>query len=129
MFYRLIQLLETNIYFGNDTSSIYSRLLLINLGFQGLVFFILMSNLYEINNFYIIICSIISIYIIFEACKTDFNKANITPFSVNIGTLNFYIKIKFILLILYYIYVLLYYCVYLIFLHKNTHNHILYNNI
>lgn len=36
-----------------------------------------MSNLYEINNFYIIICSIISIYIIFEACKTDFNKANI----------------------------------------------------
>lgn len=77
MFYSLIQFFETNIYFGNDTSSIYSRLLLINLGFQGLIFFVLMTNLYEINNFYIIISSIISIYIMFEACKTDFSKANI----------------------------------------------------
>ena len=79
MFYSLIQFLEANIYYlGSDPSSIYSRLILINLGLQGLVFFILMNQIFVINNFYLISCAIISIYTIYQALSTNFKKVEIS---------------------------------------------------
>jgi len=78
MFYSLIQFFEANIhYYGQDASSIYSRLLLMNLGFQGLVFFILMGQIIEVNNYYFLICGIISLFIIYRALSTDFKKADV----------------------------------------------------
>ena len=79
MFYSLIQFLEANIYYlGSDPSSIYSRLILINLGLQGLVFFILMNQIFIINNFYLISCAIISIYTIYQALSSNFKKVEIS---------------------------------------------------
>jgi len=78
MFYSLIQFFEANIhYYGQDASSIYSRLLLMNLGFQGLVFFILMGKIIEVNNYYFLICGIISLFIVYRALSTDFKKADV----------------------------------------------------
>ena len=71
--------MEANIYYlGLDSSSIYSRLILINLGLQGLVFFILMNQIFIINNFYLISCAIISIYTIYQALSTNFKKVEIS---------------------------------------------------
>lgn len=48
MFYSLVQLFEAFIYYnGKSASEIYSRLLLLNLGFQGLVLFLLASQCYK----------------------------------------------------------------------------------
>lgn len=78
MFYSLIQFFEANIhYYGNSSSEIYSRLLLINLGFQGLVFFVLMSDIIEIPTYYMIICIIIAISIMYMALSPDFQKATV----------------------------------------------------
>jgi hypothetical protein len=78
MFYSLVQFFEANIYYyGNSASSIYSRLLLLNLGFQGLIFFVLMSDIFEISSFYIIISIIIALTIMYIALSPDFEKATV----------------------------------------------------
>ncbi len=52
MFLSLIQLFEALIYYnGISASEIYSRLLLLNLGFQGFVFFTLVNNVTYITPF------------------------------------------------------------------------------
>ena len=78
MFYSLVQFFEANIhYYGNTASSIYSRLLLINLGFQGLVFFVLMSDIFEIPSYFMIISVIIALSIMYMALSPDFEKATV----------------------------------------------------
>ena len=78
MFFSLVQLCEAVIYFiGNDDSTLVSRLLLINLGLQGLVFFFLANYFINVNPIYFIITGIISIYITFTAISKDFKSANV----------------------------------------------------
>lgn len=78
MFFSLVQLCEAVIYLlGNDESTLPSRLLLINLGLQGLVFFILANYFITVNPIYFIITGIISIYIVFCALGEDFQSAKI----------------------------------------------------
>jgi hypothetical protein len=73
LFYTFVQLFEALIYYNNIT--IYSRLLLINIGLHGLVFMIQLNNNTPINKNYIYICAIISIIIIYKSLKSDFKKA------------------------------------------------------
>lgn len=76
LFYTLIQLFEALIYYNNLT--IYSRLLLIDLGLQGLVFMLLINHyITPINKIYIYICVVISLFVIYNALKSDFTKATI----------------------------------------------------
>lgn len=65
MFYTMIQFFELKIYLNkeNKNNQIYKKLLLLNLGFQGLVFFLLASFIYKINSIYIIICLLVSFII------------------------------------------------------------------
>jgi hypothetical protein len=74
LFYTFIQLFEALIYYNNLT--IYSRLLLLNLGLQGLVFMIQLNNYIPINKNYIYICAIISIFITYKSLQTNFKKAS-----------------------------------------------------
>jgi hypothetical protein len=76
MFYSLVQIFEANIYFKSN-QELNSRLLLINLGFQGLVFFILMSYIYEINSIYIIISILVSIIILIKGLSENFKEITI----------------------------------------------------
>lgn len=79
MFYTLVQFFEANIYLhGTSSPEIYSKLLLINLGFQGLVFFYLMSQIIVINPVYLFICGVISFFILIEAIKSNFSKATVS---------------------------------------------------
>jgi hypothetical protein len=73
LFYSLVQLLEALIYKNNK--EIYSRLLLINLGLQGLVFILLLNNYTPINYNYIYIFSIIALYITYISIQPNFSKA------------------------------------------------------
>lgn len=75
MFYSLVQLFEAFIYYhGESANEIYSKLILINLGFQGLVFFVLMSQTFMINNFYLMISAIISLGILIYSLSPTFEK-------------------------------------------------------
>lgn len=79
MFYSLVQFFEANMYYyGSNASDIYSRLLLLNLGFQGIVFFYLLSSVIKIDSIYFIICGLISLYILLESIKPDFKAASIS---------------------------------------------------
>ena len=66
MFYTMIQFFELRIYQTNNSDMISKKLLLLNLGFQGLLFFVLMSLLYKINGIYIWICGLVSFIIVIE---------------------------------------------------------------
>ena len=46
-------------------------MLLLNLGFQGLVFFLLASYIYKINSIYLIICGLVSFLIILSAFQNN----------------------------------------------------------
>ena len=76
MFYSFIQIFEANIYFKSN-QELNSRLLLINLGFQGLVFFLLMSYIYEINSIYIVISIFVSIIILIKGLSENFKEITI----------------------------------------------------
>ena len=54
MFFSLVQLCEAIIYYNYnyDVSIFFKRMILINLGFQGLVFFTLMNQIFIIPNIY-----------------------------------------------------------------------------
>ncbi len=76
MFYSMIQLFEVLLYsncFTND--ELYSRLILLNLGFQGLIFFLLVSNYQSVNIIFIAIMSIISLGVSFFSLSDNFIKA------------------------------------------------------
>lgn len=94
IFYSLVQLLEAIMYYyGNDTPEIYSKLLLINLGAQGLIFFILLNYIYKIPNIYFYLALFISFYTILETMQSDFKKITLTPtiqwnfMNLNVGVL------------------------------------------
>lgn len=73
LFFTCVQLFEALIYYNNKT--IYSRLLLINLGFQGLVYALSLNNCIPINRNYIYIFIMISLYISYRALQSNFQKA------------------------------------------------------
>lgn len=78
MFYSFVQLCEAFIYYyGKDESTMASRSLLINLGLQGIIFFILINYYVKVNAVYFFICGMISLFIIFKATQKDFKSANI----------------------------------------------------
>ena len=75
MFYTLIQYFEFNMYKYKDVD-LNSRLLLINLGSQGFVFFLLMNKLYNVNTLYLIVSGFIMIYTILQGLDNNFKEAN-----------------------------------------------------
>ena len=78
MFYSFIQLCEAFIYYyGNDNSTISSRLLLIGLGLQGIVFLSLTKDFINIDPIYYLICGIAAIFIIYKATTNNFTPATI----------------------------------------------------
>jgi hypothetical protein len=78
MFYSFVQLFEAYIYYyGKDESTIASRLLLINLGLQGMVYFILINYYVKVNVVYYLICGIVLLLIIFKATERNFKVANV----------------------------------------------------
>jgi len=66
MFYTIVQFCELKIYQTANSDIFAQKLLILNLGFQGLVFFILMSFIYKIHGIYIMICGLVSFIIILE---------------------------------------------------------------
>lgn len=83
MFYTLIQFFEMILYKNNCSNSlVYKDLLILNLGFQGLVFFILMSLIFKINKIFIILCCLISFLIIYQVI-INFNDENIIECGTN----------------------------------------------
>lgn len=80
MFYSLVQLFEACMYFNtNDKTTLFSRLLLINLGLQGLVYFILVNFYFKVEPIYFMLFGIISLYIMYKAIVTNFNASTINP--------------------------------------------------
>ncbi len=77
MFFSLVQILEALIYKGYDYNGIFSKILLINLGLQGTIFFYLINKIDPTQKIYLYICGIISIIIISRIFFTDFKKASI----------------------------------------------------
>jgi hypothetical protein len=97
MFYSLVQLFEYKIY-KNENINLNSRLLLLNLGFQGLFLFLLLSKFCEVNKIYIIVCALIALYILYKATKKNFKNATID----NCMEWNFMENdVSFVLLIMY----------------------------
>jgi hypothetical protein len=66
----MVQLFEAFIYYNNNI--IYSQLLLLNLGYQGLVFILLLNNYIPINKIYIFITAIIATIILYQTFDTKF---------------------------------------------------------
>ena len=109
LFYTFIQLFEALIY--NNNLTIYSRLLLINLGLQGLVFMLLLNYyITPINKIYIYICAFISIFVTFKALQPDFKKAtteggmkwnfNIKPLFGTIFDISYILTIMYVIMII-----------------------------
>lgn len=69
IFFSFIQLFEAFLYKYNN--KIFSQLLLLNLGLQGLFFFTLMSTKYNVNKFYIILSIVISLITIYYILNFD----------------------------------------------------------
>lgn len=81
MFFSIVQLCEALIYKGYDINGIVSKILLINLGLQGFVYFI-MTYYYskKINKslyVFLIVSSIIALTIIYNALHFNFSKAEL----------------------------------------------------
>jgi hypothetical protein len=79
MFYSFVQLFEALIYYyGENASPLFSKLILINLGLQGLIWFLLIGQVIVIDNIYYYIMFIISAYIIYYTLTNkNFQKAKI----------------------------------------------------
>lgn len=78
MFFSFVQLCEAYIYYyGKDETTLASRLLLINIGLQGIIFFILFNYYIHVNIEYFLICGLISLLVTFKAITKNFKVANI----------------------------------------------------
>jgi len=73
MFYSLIQFFELGLYLSksNTSNQIYKKLLALNLGFQGLFFFIIASFIFKINSVYLVICGLISFLIMISVFENN----------------------------------------------------------
>ena len=76
IFYTMVQLFEGLIY--NNNTEIYSKLLLINLGFQGLVFILLLNDYIPINKIYIYITGLVAAFICYKTIHPEFMSASTT---------------------------------------------------
>jgi hypothetical protein len=79
IFYSLIQLFELLLYVNKTNNQIYKKMLVLNLGFQGLVFFILLSQIYKVNSIYLIASCLISFIVmlsVFNEIDITFTEAN-----------------------------------------------------
>ncbi len=78
MFYSLVQFYELMIYKNNcNNSIIYKNLLILNLAFQGLVFFILMSFVIKVNKIFLILCCLTLFLIIYQILINTFDENKI----------------------------------------------------
>ena len=75
MFYTLVQLCEALIY--NNNLEIYSKILLLILGFQGLVFAIFLNTITPIHEFFIYAFVFIAGVVLYKISQPDFKKATI----------------------------------------------------
>jgi hypothetical protein len=75
IFYTFVQLCEALIYTNN--LEIYSKLLLLNLGFHGLVFTILLNTITPIHKFFIYAFVFIAAFTLYKILQPDFKKATI----------------------------------------------------
>jgi len=76
MFYTFVQLFEYNIYTDNNPE-LNSRLLLLNLGCQGILFFILMNQICDINYLFMILTIITLLFILIKVVNSDFSSASV----------------------------------------------------
>jgi len=76
IFYTMVQLFEAMIYYNN--TKVPSMLLLLNLGFQGLFFILLLNNMIPLNNIYIIITMCIALFICYKTFHPEFKMATTT---------------------------------------------------
>ena len=79
MLYSLVQLCEALIYYNIKDVKIVkdvSRVLLIDLGLQGTVFFTAINYFFKVNPIYFIICGFISLYSIWKAFINKFISAS-----------------------------------------------------
>ena len=78
LFYTQVQLLEAIMYnYGNNTPIIYNKLLLINLGLQGLIFFVCINSVYKVADIYFYLCLFISIIVFLETLNNKFKNITI----------------------------------------------------
>jgi hypothetical protein len=88
MFYSLIQFFELMLYKNKCNNSIvYKNLLILNLSFQGLLFFVLMSLIMKINKIFIILCCLTLFLIIYQLI-TNFTDENLISCNSNCLGLN-----------------------------------------
>ncbi len=72
MFYSLIQFFELMIYINPVTKNqIYKKMLVLNLGFQGLLFFLIASYIYKINSIYLVMCGLVSFIIMLNVFENN----------------------------------------------------------
>ena len=76
MFYTMVQLFEAIIYYKNTKPT--SMLLLLNLGFQGLFFILLLNDMIPLNKIYIIITTMIALFICYKTFHPEFKEATTT---------------------------------------------------
>ena len=78
VFFSMVQLFEALIYKGYDTNGILSKLLYLNLGFQGFFIFLLFW-LYSFKNVmaYLVLTGIIALYFMVNVFYQPFNKAQL----------------------------------------------------
>lgn len=71
MFFSLIQIFEAIIYKQKNRQKIYSKMILLNLGFQGFIFFHFMSKSYNVKKEYKTISLLIAIIMTLYVLKLD----------------------------------------------------------
>ena len=71
IFFLLIQLFEAIIYKQKNKQKIYSKMILLNLGYQGFIFFHLMSKSYNVKKIYKTISLLIAIIMTLYVLKLD----------------------------------------------------------
>lgn len=78
MFFSIVQLCEAMIYKGYDINGFFSKLLYLDLGFQGFIFFLLLYYYsFSINNIYLLLTAFIAINFIIKLLYTNFHKSQI----------------------------------------------------
>lgn len=75
MFYTLIQKIELELYMNKEDTNnqIYKKMLALNLGFQGLFFFIVASYFLKINSIYLVVCGLVSFVVMLSVFENDIN--------------------------------------------------------
>lgn len=78
MFYSLVQLFEYNIY-KNNNIELNSKLLLLNLGAQGIFLFGLLNQIAHVKSIYFIITGIVFAIILYDVFRTKIKNARVDP--------------------------------------------------